>query len=354
MENRFRLLSDEQDKRLDIFLAEKLSITRNKVKEIFEEGSISIKGRTPKPSFRIKKGLVIEGKIPEEKPISLMPQEISLDILFEDDFILAVNKPKGMVVHPSCGHSEGTLVNAILGYLQKTGDRQWVIGNRKNGVSKGHESWRIEEMSSIQTSKLKTQNSAPMVRPGIVHRLDKDTTGVILVAKDSRTQEILSDLFKERNVHKTYRAIVEGIVQKNEGVIEESIGRHPVHRKKMAVVQKGGRESETAYKVLQRLDGYTYIEAYPRTGRTHQIRVHCSYIGHPVVGDKIYGKQAKHLTDRPLLHAHIIHFPHPIKGLPTAIEAPVPEDMIRFIAEHQELKSETGGKRSKGRARSKK
>lgn len=331
MENRFRLLSDEQDKRLDIFLAEKLSITRNKVKEIFEEGSISIEGRTPKPSFRIKKGLIIEGEIPEEKPISLMPQEIFLDILFEDDFILAVNKPKGMVVHPSCGHSKGTLVNAILGYLQKRGDGK--------------------------AAELRTPNAELIpgsLRPGIVHRLDKGTTGVILVAKDSRTQEILSDLFKERNVHKTYRAIVEGSVQKNEGVIEESIGRHPVHRKKMAVVQKGGRESETTYKVLHRLDGYTYIEAYPRTGRTHQIRVHCAYIGHPVVGDEVYGKQAKHLTDRPLLHAHIISFPHPIKRLPMVIEAPVPEDMIRFIAEHQELKSETGGKRSKERVRSKK
>jgi len=328
MENRFHLLSDEQDKRLDVFLTEKLSLTRNKVKEIFEKGSITIEGRIPKPSFRIKKGLVIEGQLPEEKPQSLIPQEISLHILYEDEHILAVNKPKGMVVHPSCGHHEGTLANALLGYLQRNSGGQWAIGDGK-------------------TAEFLTPNPelAPIgVRPGIVHRLDKGTTGVILVAKDSKAQEVLSGLFKERTVQKIYRAIVEGIVRKDEGVIEGNIGRHPVFRKKMAIVRNGGRESETTYKVLQRLDGYTYIEVYPRTGRTHQIRVHCAHIGHPVVGDEVYGKHAKRMADRPLLHAYIISFPHPIKGQPMVINAPVPEDMKHFIVEHQESKSGTSRK----------
>lgn len=351
MENRFQLLSDEQGKRLDVFLTEKLSITRSKVKEIFEKGSIRIEGKIPKPSFKVKKDLIIEGEIPEEKPISLAPQEISLPILYEDEYILAVNKPKGMVVHPSCGHSEGTLVNAILGYLQKKGERQWAIGEGKDRESKERGVWSMEGLPITQNSKLKTyNNSSSIVRPGIVHRLDKGTTGVILVAKDPKTQELLSNLFKERNVCKTYRTIVEGNVQNKEGIIKENIGRHPVHRKKMAVIQKGGRESETAYKVLQRLDGYTYIEVYPKTGRTHQIRVHCAYIGHPVVGDDVYGRQAKHLADRPLLHAYIISFPHPMKRLNIIIEAPVPEDMLGFITEHQEGKGETNekyGKRSK-------
>jgi 23S rRNA pseudouridine1911/1915/1917 synthase len=260
----------------------------------------------------VKKGLIIEGEIPEEKPITVTPQKISLDILYEDRYILAVNKPKGMVVHPACGHSEGTLVNAILGYLQKTANGQWAIDEGRYSEPYPQD-----------------------VRPGIVHRLDKGTTGVIIIAKDLKTQEILSGLFKERSVHKTYRAIVEGIVQRETGTIEENIGRHPVHRKKMAVIKNGGRESETAYRVLQKLDGYTYVEAYPRTGRTHQIRVHFSYMGHPVVGDEVYGKHARRLTGRPLLHAHTISFQHPRKRLKVVIEAPIPEDMIDFISEHQ-------------------
>jgi 23S rRNA pseudouridine1911/1915/1917 synthase len=329
MENRFSIQSDEEGKRLDVFLAEKLSITRSKVKEIFDQGFVRIAGKIPKPSFKMRKGLEIEGVIPEEKPLSLAPQDISLDILYEDEHILAVNKPKGMVVHPSFGHSEGTLVNAILGYLQKSGDGRWVMGDG--------------EVSELRTSKFEL--AAKSVRPGIVHRLDKGTTGVILIAKDPTSQEMLSGLFKERIVQKTYRAIVEGIVRKSDGVITGSIGRHPIQRKKMAVLKRGGRESETAYKVLQRLAGFTYIEAYPKTGRTHQIRVHLAHIGHPVVGDEAYGGKAKYTTDRPLLHAYSVSFPHPVKGFPTVIRAPVPEDMARFIAEHEEVKSETGGKR---------
>ena len=363
MENRFRLQSDEEGKRLDVFIAEKLSITRSKVKEIFEEGFIRIEGRIPKPSLKVRKGLVIEGKIPAEKPMLLIPQQISLDILYEDEYILAVNKPKGMVVHPSFGHSEGTLVNAILAYLQKPGNGQWAIplgrdklGNGQHGESMEHgaETMEYEVMGDGTATPHvpSTQNSSDLqastpthswvssARPGIVHRLDKGTTGVILIAKDLKTQERLSELFKERAVHKTYRAIVEGIVRKNEGVIEESIGRHPLQRKRMAVVKRGGRESETAYKILQRLDGFTYIEAYPRTGRTHQIRVHLAHIGHPVAGDDVYGKKAKHIADRPLLHAYAISFPHPSKNLQIAIEAPVPEDMVSFVAEHEGLKSE--------------
>ena len=374
MENRFNIQSDEEGKRLDVFLAEKLSITRSKVKEIFDQGFVRIAGKIPKPSFKVRKGLVIEGVIPEEKTLSLAPQNISLDILYEDEHILAVNKPNGMVVHPSFGHSEGTLVNAILGYLQKAGDGQsllggtsWAMGNEKNGENISHFAYVIEngaetrELEVIGGRKYSESqpaarslwrtgrtpnflNTAEGVRPGIVHRLDKGTTGVILVAKDPRSQEMLSGFFKERIVQKTYRAIVEGIVRNNEGVITGSIGRHPIQRKKMAVLKRGGRESETAYKILQKLDGFTYIEAYPKTGRTHQIRVHLAHIGHPVVGDEAYGGKAKHTTDRPLLHAYTVSFPHPVRGLPIVIKAPVPEDMTHFIAEHEVVKSETGGK----------
>lgn len=339
MERRFRLQSEEEGKRLDRFLSEKLSITRSKIKQIFEQGLVRIEGKIPKPSLKVRKGLIMEGRIPEDKPISLAPEEVFLDILYEDEFFLAVNKPKGMVVHPSFGHGEGTLVNAILGYLQRTGDRRWTADDG------------LVSRVGTQTPPGEGgdgEHRGGTARPGIVHRLDKDTTGVILVAKDLKTQETLSRRFKERTVHKTYRAIVEGTVKDHEGIITGNIGRHPIHRKKMAVLSKGGRESETAYTIIAGLDGYTYVEAYPRTGRTHQIRVHFAHIGHAVVGDGVYGKKGRHMSDRPLLHAHVISFRHPVTELPVVIEAPVPEDMIRFVAEHEKAKG-TGAAREKSR-----
>ena len=172
------------------------------------------------------------------------------------------------------------------------------------------------------------------VRPGIVHRLDKGTTGVILVAKDSKTQEMLSHLFKERSVKKTYRAIVEGNPKEAQWTVEGNIGRHPVERKKMAVLKTGGRTAETSFKVLKMLKGFTYLEAYPKTGRTHQIRVHLAHGGYPIVGDETYGKKAKALMPRPLLHAYRIEFIHPVKNVPVKIEAPVPADMEGFIKEN--------------------
>jgi 23S rRNA pseudouridine1911/1915/1917 synthase len=210
-----------------------------------------------------------------------------------------------MVVHPSFGHASGTLVNAVLAHL----GRKFEISNLKSQIESG-------------------------VRPGIVHRLDKGTTGVILVAKDSKMQEMLSDLFKERNITKTYRAIVEGDVKKERWVIEGNIGRHPIERKKMAVLKTGGRAAETTFQVLKRLKEFTYLEAYPKTGRTHQIRVHAAYGGCPIVGDEIYGKKAKSLTPRPLLHAYRIEFIHPAKKIPVKIEAPVPLDIEEFIEAH--------------------
>ena len=158
---------------------------------------------------------------------------------------------------------------------------------------------------------------------------------MILVAKDSKTQETLSALFKGRAMRKTYRAVLEGVMEKGQGDIEGRIGRHPIDRKKMAVLKKGGREASTSYRVVEKLHGFTYVEAYPKTGRTHQIRVHLSHIGHPVAGDDMYGRKAKHATDRPLLHAFRIEFIHPVNGAPVSIEAPVPQDMIEFIQKNK-------------------
>jgi 23S rRNA pseudouridine1911/1915/1917 synthase len=301
---KFSIAVDEEGKRIDVFLSEKLSVTRTKVKNMIEGGHVRLGGKTPKPSAKLKKGDLLEGEIPPEEPLSLAPEAIPLDILYEDEYILAINKPEGMVVHPSFGHKGGTLVNAVLSYL-------------------GEEKLKAESGSDT-----------PNQRPGIVHRLDKGTTGVILIAKDTKTQEMLSSLFKDREIRKTYRAIVEGVIKKDEGTIEGRIGRHPVERKRMAVVKDKGREAVTGFKVLKRMKEFTYVEAYPKTGRTHQIRVHLAHIGHPIVGDETYGKRARKLAGRPLLHAFSINFSHPVKDGPVSVTAPVPADMEEFVAEH--------------------
>lgn len=302
MPNSFHIICDQENIRLDVFLSEKLSITRTKVKDMVEGGNVQVNGKIPKASLKIKKAMEIAGEVPEEEPLNLLPEDIPLEILYEDEYFLAINKPADMVVHPSFGHASGTLVNAVLSYLENKSQ----ISNLKFQIGSG-------------------------VRPGIVHRLDKGTTGVILVAKDSKTQEMLSYLFKERSVRKTYRAIVEGNAKQEQWTVEGNIGRHPVERKKMAVLKAGGRTAETSFKVLQALGGFTYLEAYPKTGRTHQIRVHLAHGGYPIVGDEAYGKKAKSLTPRPLLHAYRIEFIHPVKNMSVKIEAPVPVDMEEFM-----------------------
>ncbi len=320
MNNKFRIICEEDDMRLDVLLSERLSLTRTKVKDMIEGGYVRIAGRSPKPSMKVRRSMEIEGEIPEEEPLTLVAQAIPLDILYEDDYLLGINKPAGMVVHPSFGHSEGTLVNAVLGYL---GQRCEVRGTRNEGSK------------TTPNAERRTPNAEPAgseMRPGIVHRLDKGTTGVIIVAKGPKTQEMLSGLFKERSVRKVYRAIVEGAPKDEEWTVEENIGRHPVERKKMAVLKGKGRSALTGFKVLERLEGFAYVEACPRTGRTHQIRVHLAYSGHPIVGDELYGKRSKWLAERSLLHACKIEFVHPIRKEPVLIEAPVPEDMLEFIA----------------------
>jgi 23S rRNA pseudouridine1911/1915/1917 synthase len=306
MERKFRLLPDKDNIRIDMYLAEALSLTRAKVQGLIAGGHVRILDKVPKPSTKVKRGIEIEGELVTEEPVSLCPENIPLTILYEDDYLLAINKPVDMVVHPSCGHRSGTLVNAILSHLERP------FISRSQG----------------------DPDSVDNQRPGIVHRLDKDTTGVILVAKDPKTQEALSAQFHDRKVEKIYRAVVEGSVKKEEDVIEGSMGRHPTLRKKMALVAKGGRYSMTRFKVIRRLQGFTYLEVYPKTGRTHQIRVHMASIGHPIVGDDLYGKKAKRLAARPLLHAYKILIEHPVRKAPLRVEAPIPQDFEEFIDAH--------------------
>ncbi len=317
MPDSFTITCDRSSARLDVFLSEKLSLTRTKVKEMIDGGHVRVDGRTPKPAMRLKTGMEIAGEVPEEAPLDLAPEEIPLDILYEDEYFLAINKPADMVVHPSFGHSSGTLVNAVLGYLGGT--------RGPETAGKYVEENRRDEKEAFMGG----------LRPGIVHRLDKGTTGVILVARDLRTQERLSDLFKDRKVRKTYRAVVEGKPELDSWTVEGNIGRHPVERKKMAVLRSGGRQARTGFKVLERLDGFSYVEAYPATGRTHQIRVHLNHAGYPIVGDEIYGRKAKRSAGRPLLHAYRIEFVHPATATPVIIEAPVPGDMKDFIEKHR-------------------
>ncbi len=296
MSERFTIQSDVEGVRLDVFLSQKLSLPRSKVKNIIEAGCVRIGSGKVKASTRVKKGILIEGVIPEEEPLAVEPQMIPLQILYEDEFLMVINKPAGLVVHPSFGHKNGTLVNAIAAYLKLPLDQK-------------------------------------SLRPGIVHRLDKDTTGAIVVAKNSEVQEKMSAMFKERKVKKVYRAIVWGTMKEKEGQIVAKIGRHPKDRKRMAVV-KNGREAITEYRVINELDGFTYVEVYPHTGRTHQIRVHFSYIGHPIVGDPTYGKRIKNCAERPLLHALSLEFPHPVKGEKVSVLAPEPKDIKEFIEKH--------------------
>jgi 23S rRNA pseudouridine1911/1915/1917 synthase len=339
MQNSFHIICDQDDIRLDVFLSEKLFITRTKVKDMVEGGHVRVNGKAPKASLKIKKSMEIEGVIPEEEALSLVPEDIPLEVLYEDEYFLAINKPADMVVHPSFGHSSGTLANAVLSYLSH--------GDQGSGI---RDQGAIETANQGQTGQTKHEGvggfvvadprpptpdpASAAIRPGIVHRLDKGTTGVILVAKNSKTQEMLSYLFKERNVKKTYRAIVEGNTKKEQWTVEGNIGRHPVERKRMAVLKTGGRTAETSFKVLRMLNGFTYLEAYPKTGRTHQIRVHLAHAGYPIVGDEAYGKKAKALMPRPLLHAYRIEFIHPVKDTPLKIEAPLPVDMEEFVKVH--------------------
>ncbi len=421
-ERRFHLICDEEGCRLDVYLSRKLSITRTKAKDLIKEGHVHISGTLPKSSTKLKRLLHIEGEIPEEEPMTLEPQDIPLEILYEDEFFLAVNKPQGMVVHPSFGHHKDTLVNAVLAYLEKGGsgrqgteDRrqktEYRIQNTEDriqetedrGQNTEYRRQKIEDRRQntedrIQNTEDRIQKTEDRIqetegrgqgtevrgqkaevrgqrtevgrgslefggwregeddrngqfamhnsylvsfRPGIVHRLDKDTTGVILVAKDSKTQEMLSALFKERNVRKTYRAVVEETIAENGLIIEGNIGRHPIDRKKMAVLKDGGRSAYTEMRVIERLDGFTYVEVYPKTGRTHQIRVHLSHIGHPIVGDIVYGRRARLLTKRPFLHAYRIEFIHPVNNAPIFIEAPVPDDIEEFVKSKKREEKET-------------
>ncbi len=293
--------------RLDVYLRKRFpDVSRGAMQRLLEQGCIRVNGQTVKPTHAPRLGEVVKICWPEARPAEAQPEEIPLDVLFEDESLLVVNKPAGLVVHPAAGHEEHTLVNALLHHCQGS-------------------------LSGI----------GGVARPGIVHRLDKETSGCLVVAKNDETHLALSAQFSGRLVTKIYHTIVCGSVAREAGEIHAAIARHPAHRKRMAVHDDGaGRAAHTSYRVLERLNQTTYVEAQIHTGRTHQIRVHFQFLGYPLAGDATYGasknKRLKELTHyaapRVLLHAKELTFKHPRTGITMKCSAPLPEDFKSALA----------------------
>ena len=292
-----RLTADRGGERLDSFIARRApQLSRSHAQRLINEGLVTLDGRRVRPSERVRAGAQVEVTVPPAEEPALEPEAgIPLPILYQDLDILVVDKPAGLTVHPAPGHPRGTLVNALLA--------------------------RVPGLRGI----------AGTVRPGIVHRLDKDTSGLMVVAKNDRAMRALQKQLKDREVHKAYLALVHGVPNPRHGVIEAPVGRHPVNRKKMAVVP-GGREAITRYRVLREIAGgrYALLEVEPVTGRTHQIRVHLAAIGHPVFGDPLYGKRSS-LLPRQFLHAARLGFKMPLGGREVEFESPLPPDLQRAL-----------------------
>lgn len=288
----------EQNLRIDKFLADRMpEQSRSYLQKLIKDGNITVNQNIVKPNYKVQEKDFVHVSLPEPEEPDIVPENIPLDILYEDDAILIINKPKGMVVHPSAGHYTGTVVNAVMYHCN---------GNLSgiNGV----------------------------MRPGIVHRIDMDTTGAIVICKTDRAHQILADQLKEHSISRKYRAIVYGNFKEDTGTITGDIGRHPIDRKKMAIVQRNGKPAVTHYRVLERLGAYTYIECQLETGRTHQIRVHMASNGHPLLGDELYGpSKCPYKLQGQCLHAMILGFIHPVSGKYVEFEAPLPDYFTHLL-----------------------
>lgn len=291
--------ASQMGERIDKYLAGELcDYSRSFLQKQLKDGNVTVNGKSIKSSYLLCEEDEISVLIPDNKEPDILPEEIPLSILYEDEQLLVIDKPKGMVVHPSAGHYTGTLVNALLYHCR---------GNLSgiNGV----------------------------LRPGIVHRIDKDTTGALLVCKTDLAHKDLALQLKEHTITRRYRAIVHGCIKEEEGTVEGPIGRHPTDRKKMAMNPKNGKPAVTHYQVLQRFQNYTYIECRLETGRTHQIRVHMTSIGHPLIGDTLYNPETA-LLARQALHSYRLAFTHPVTGVPLEFTSSLPADMAEFFPEY--------------------
>lgn len=289
---------NETGLRLDAYLAGKIpDLSRSYIQRLINDNLVLVNGESTKGKIKTSTGMKIVVNVPEPEPLSLNPENIPLDIVYEDSDILVINKPRDMVVHPAPGNRDNTLVNALLYHCR-------------------------DSLSNING----------VIRPGIVHRIDKDTTGLIAVAKNNNAHQSLAMQLKDHSMERIYDAIVEGIIHEDRGTIDAPIGRHPVDRKKMAVTPGKGKNAVTHFEVLERLKGATYVRLRLKTGRTHQIRVHMSYIRHPVYGDPVYGGSSRNkTTGGQMLHARYLRLKHPSTGEFMEFEAKLPEDFIQLL-----------------------
>ena len=286
------LYADIPSERLDAFLARTSeSLSRSAAQKLIKEGCVTRNGKPAKKNDKLNIGDAISLTIPEPKEVDIVPTEMKLDIVYEDDDLLVINKPKGLVVHPAAGHQDDTLVNGLL----------YALGDDLSGIN-------------------------GELRPGIVHRIDKDTSGLLAVAKNDLAHAFLASQLKDHTMARTYEAIVCGSFREDSGTVDAPIGRHPSDRKKMTVTERNSKRAVTHWEVVTRYRGYTHIRCRLETGRTHQIRVHMAHIGHPILGDMVYGHKKPELgQDSQCLHAGALCFQHPRDGRPVMVFAPLPE-----------------------------
>ena len=292
-----RASEESKNQRLDAFLASSLDgLTRSQATRLIESGEVAVNGRAVSKSYKLAGGEDIAVTLPEPEPVEAVPQDIPLDVVYEDADVIVVNKPSGMVVHPAPGHPDGTLVNALLYHCAGT-------------------------LSGIGGA----------LRPGIVHRIDRDTSGLIIAAKNDAAHQYLSAQLADHTLARTYECIVVGALREDRGTVDAPIARHPSDRKRMAVVA-GGREAVTHWEVIARYPGYTHVRCRLETGRTHQIRVHMAYIGHPILGDTVYGakKEVPGLTGQ-CLHAVGLRFLHPRTHEVVELSCPLPDEFTRML-----------------------
>ena len=292
------LTADLSGERLDAFLARCAEgLSRSAAQKLIEEGRVKRNGKPGKKNDKLNVGDTIEYSIPEPKAVDIKPTEMALDIVYEDDDVVVINKPKGLVVHPAAGHQDDTLVNGLL----------YAMG---------------EDLSGINGE----------LRPGIVHRIDKDTSGLLAVAKNDLAHAVLASQLKDHSMARTYEAIVCGSFREDSGTVDAPIGRHPTDRKKMCVTERNSKHAVTHWEVVARYRGYTHIRCRLETGRTHQIRVHMAHIGHPILGDTVYGHKKTELgQDSQCLHAGALCFRHPRDGRPVMVFAPLPEYFTKVL-----------------------
>ncbi len=298
------LYVDIPGERLDAFLARCAEgLSRSAAQKLIEEGQVTRNGKPGKKNDKLNMGDTVEYIIPEPKEVDIKPTEMALDIVYEDEDVLVINKPKGLVVHPAAGHQDDTLVNGLL----------YALGDDLSGIN-------------------------GELRPGIVHRIDKDTSGLLAVAKNDLAHTMLASQLKDHTMARTYEAIVCGSFREDSGTVDAPIGRHPSDRKKMCVTQRNSKPAVTHWEVVKRYRGYTHIRCRLETGRTHQIRVHMASIGHPILGDTVYGRKKPELgQDSQCLHAGALCFRHPRDGRPVMVFAPLPKYFEEVIAKLEKM-----------------